>query len=301
MQLEDLKNLNSTDGKIYFEYDLKKLNWFNIGGKAKIFFKAETLKGLVEFLKVYKKRGKIFVLGAGSNVLITDRIFDGAVIKLGKNFQNLSILNENMIIAGCGITQKKLSEFSRENNMAGMEFLSCIPGSVGGGIRMNSGCFDREFKDILISIQCIDFDGTVKMIDKKKINFHYRGSDISKDLIFLSATFKGEQGDQTKIQAKMIELKEKKENAQPTKVKTGGSTFKNPKDQTSKKVWELIKESVPNSLTFGDATISDKHSNFFINKKNASFDDMKKLITTVKDAVKEKTGVEINPEIVIVE
>ena len=96
----------------------------------------------------------------------------------------------------------------------------------------------------------------------------------------------------------MIELKEKKENAQPTKVKTGGSTFKNPKDQTSKKVWELIKESVPNSLTFGDATISDKHSNFFINKKDASFDDMKKLINTVKDAVQKKTGVIINPEIV---
>ena len=301
MQLEDLKNLNSTEGKIYFEYDLKKLNWFNIGGKAKIFFKAESLKGLVEFLKIYQKRGKIFVLGAGSNVLITDGIFDGAVIKLGKNFQNLSILNENMIIAGCGISQKKLSEFSKENNIAGMEFLSCIPGSVGGGIRMNSGCFDKEFKDILTSIQCIDFEGTVKMIDKNKINFEYRGSDLSKDLIFLSGTFTGQKGEGNKIQNKMIELKEKKENAQPTKVKTGGSTFKNPKDQTSKKVWELIKESVPKSLTFGDAIISDKHSNFFINKKDASFDDMKKLIITVKDAVKKKTGVTINPEIVIVE
>ena len=301
MQLEDLKNLNSTEGKIYFEYDLKKLNWFNIGGKAKIFFKAETLKGLVEFLKIYQKRGKIFVLGAGSNVLITDGVFDGAVIKLGKNFQNLSILNENMVIAGCGITQKKLSEFSRENNIAGMEFLSCIPGSVGGGIRMNSGCFDREFKDILTSIQCIDFEGTVKIIDKNNVNFKYRGSDLSKELIFLSGTFKGELGDRNKIQDKMLELKEKKENAQPTKVKTGGSTFKNPKDQTSKKVWELINESVPNSLTFGDATISDKHSNFFINKKEASFDDMKKLINTVKDAVQKKTGVIINLEIVIVE
>ena len=204
MQLEDLKNLNSTEGKIYFDHDLKKLNWFNIGGKAKIFFKAETLRGLVEFLKIYKKRGKIFVLGAGSNVLITDGIFDGAVIKLGKNFQNLSILNENMIIAGCGITQKKLSEFSRENNIAGMEFLSCIPGSVGGGIRMNSGCFDREFKDILTSVQCIDFEGKVKMIDKKKVNFEYRGSDLSKDLIFLSGTFIGKKGERNKIQDKMI-------------------------------------------------------------------------------------------------
>ena len=219
MKIEDLKNLNSNEGKIYFEYDLKKLNWFNIGGKAKIFFKAETLKGLVEFLKVYKKRGKIFVLGAGSNVLITDGIFDGAVIKLGKNFQNLSILNENMIIAGCGITQKKLSEFSRENNIAGMEFLSCIPGSVGGGIRMNSGCFDREFKDILTSIQCIDFEGTVKIIDKNNVNFKYRGSDLSKELIFLSGTFKGELGDRNKIQDKMLELKEKKKMHNQQKLK----------------------------------------------------------------------------------
>ena len=301
MQTEDLKNLNSNESEIHFEYDLKKLNWFNIGGKAKIFFKANTLKGLIEFLKVYKKRGKIFVLGAGSNVLITDKTFNGAVIKLGKSFQNLTVLNENLIIAGCGITQKKLSEFSKENNLSGMEFLSCIPGSVGGGIRMNSGCFDREFKDILVSIQFVDYDGSVKMIDKNNVKFVYRGSNLPKDLIFLSATFKGEKEDQNKIQSIMLEMKERKENAQPTKVKTGGSTFKNPKDQTDKKVWELIKESVPNSLNFGDAAISEKHVNFFVNKKNASFDDMKKLISTVKDKVLKKTGIKINTEIVIVE
>ena len=301
MQTEDLKNLNSNESEIHFEYDLKKLNWFNIGGKAKIFFKANTLKGLIEFLKVYKKRGKIFVLGAGSNVLITDKTFNGAVIKLGKSFQNLTVLNENLIIAGCGITQKKLSEFSKENNLSGMEFLSCIPGSVGGGIRMNSGCFDREFKDILVSIQFVDYDGSVKMIDKNNVKFVYRGSNLPKDLIFLSATFKGEKEDQNKIQSIMLEMKERKENAQPTKVKTGGSTFKNPKDQTDKKVWELIKESVPNSLNFGDAAISEKHVNFFVNKKDASFDDMKKLISTVKDKVLKKTGIKINTEIVIVE
>ena len=301
MDIEELKNLNSTEGEIHFEYDLKKLNWFNIGGKAKIFFKANTLKGLIEFLKVYKKRGKIFVLGAGSNVLITDGVFNGAVIKLGKSFQNLTILNKNLIIAGCGITQKKLSEFSKKNNLSGMEFLSCIPGSIGGGIRMNSGCFDREFKDILISIQCIDYDGSVKMIDKNNVKFEYRGSDLPKELIFLSATFKGEKEDQNIIQKKMLEMKEKKESAQPTKVKTGGSTFKNPKDQTKKKVWELIKESVPSSIKFGDAAISEKHANFFVNKKEASFDDMKKLISTVKDQVFKKTGVIINTEIIIVE
>ena len=301
MQIEEFKNLNFTEGEVHFEYDLKKLNWFNIGGKAKIFFKANTLKGLIEFLKVYNKRGKIFVLGSGSNVLITDGIFNGAVIKLGKSFKNLTILNENLIIAGCGITQKKLSEFSSENNLGGMEFLSCIPGSIGGGIRMNSGCFDREFKDILISIQCIDHDGFVKIINKNSIKFEYRGSDLPKDLIFLSATFKGEKEDKNKIKNKMLEMKVRKENAQPTKVKTGGSTFKNPKDQTEKKVWELIKESVPNSLNFGDAAISEKHFNFFVNKKDASFNDMKNLILTVRDKVLKKTGVTINTEIIIIE
>ena len=301
MQIEELKNLNSNEGEVHFEYDLKKLNWFNIGGKAKIFFKANTLKGLIDFLKVYQNRGKIFVLGAGSNVLITDGIFNGAVIKLGKSFQNLTVLNENLIIAGCGVTQKKLSNFSKENNLSGMEFLSCIPGSVGGGIRMNSGCFDREFKDVLISIQCIDFDGNVKIINKNNIKFEYRGSNLPKDLIFLSATFKGEKEDQNKIQNKMLEMKEKKENTQPSKIKTGGSTFKNPKNQTTKKVWKLIKETVPNSLSFGDAAISEKHANFFINKKNASFNDMKKLISTVRDKVFKKTGIKINTEIIIVE
>ena len=301
MQIEDLKNISSNEGEIYFEFNLKKLNWFNIGGKTKVFFKANTLKGLANFLKIYQRRGKIFILGAGSNVLISDKIFNGAVIKLGKNFQNLSIINTNMVVAGCGATQKKLSEFSKQNNITGMEFLSCIPGSVGGGIRMNSGCFDEEFKDILVSIQCIDFEGNVKLISRNKVNFEYRGSDLSKDLIFLSATFKGEIKASNKIEEKMQILKEKKESAQPTKVKTGGSTFKNPKDQTSNEVWKLIKESVPNNLSFGDAVISKKHSNFFINKNDASFEDMKKLILTVKNAVLKKTGIKIDTEIVIVE
>ena len=113
MQIDDLKKLPINDDELYFDYDLKKLNWFNIGGKTKVFFKAKSLTGLVNFLKTFKKRGKIFVLGAGSNVLISDDDFNGVVIKLGKNFQNLSILNENLIIAGCGISQKKLSEFSK--------------------------------------------------------------------------------------------------------------------------------------------------------------------------------------------
>ena len=301
MQIDDLKKLPINDDELYFDYDLKKLNWFNIGGKTKVFFKSKSLTGLVNFLKTFKKRGKIFVLGAGSNVLISDDDFNGVVIKLGKNFQNLSILNENLVIAGCGISQKRLSEFSKENSLTGMEFMSCIPGSVGGGIRMNSGCFDNEFKDVLVSVQCIDFDGSVKMINKNNIKFKYRGSDLSKDLIFLSATFEGKKTEQNKILQTMEQMKNRKEIAQPTKIKTSGSTFKNPLDQSDKKVWQLIKESVPLEKSFGDACISEKHCNFFVNKGNARFEDMKKLIEYVSESVLKKTGIKLETEIKILE
>ncbi len=302
MKINDIEKLVSDiDGDIFFNYDLKKLNWFNIGGKAEIFFKPNTLKSLVKFLNIYSKRGKIFILGAGSNVLINDTLFPGVIIKLGRNFSNISILNENLIVAGCATSQKNLSEYAKENNLGEIEFLSCIPGSVGGGIRMNSGCFEKEFKDILVSVQYIDFNGTVKTINSKNIQFEYRGTNLPKDVIFLSATFKGMKKNKNKIQEKIDELKKKKEQSQPTRVKTGGSTFKNPKNKTEKKVWQLIKESIPNDLKFGDAQVSEKHSNFFVNTNNASFNDMKTLIDFVKNKVKEKTGIDIILEIIIVE
>ena len=302
MKIDDIEKLSfEIDGDIFFKYDLKKLNWFNIGGKAEIFFKPNTLKSLVKFLKIYSKRGKIFILGAGSNVLINDSTYPGVVIKLGKNFSNISILNENLIVAGCAISQKNLSEYAKENNFGEMEFLSCIPGSVGGGIRMNSGCFESEFKDILVSVQYIDFEGIVKTINSKNINFEYRGTNLPEEAIFLSATFKGIKKNKIEIQKKIDELKKKKEIAQPSRIKTGGSTFKNPKQKTEKKVWQLIKESVPIDTKFGDAKISEKHSNFFVNINNSSFNDMRALIDFVKNKVKEKTGIEISLEIVIVE
>tara|TARA_B100000700_G_scaffold192073_1_gene211535 strand:- start:249 stop:1157 length:909 start_codon:yes stop_codon:yes gene_type:complete len=302
MKIDDIQELSlDIEGDIFFDYDLKKLNWFNIGGKAEIFFKPNTLKSLVKFLKIYSKRGKIFILGAGSNVLINDATFPGVIIKLGKNFSNISILNENLIVAGCATPQKNLSEYAKENNIGEMEFLSCIPGSVGGGIRMNSGCFESEFKDILVSVQYIDFDGLVKTINSKNINFEYRGTNLPKDVIFLSATFKGIEKNKKDIQSKIDHLKKKKEQAQPTRIKTGGSTFKNPNNNTEKKVWQLIKESVPNDIKFGEAKISEIHSNFFVNTNNSSFKDMKTLIDFVKNKVKEKTGIDISLEIIIVE
>jgi len=210
-------------------------------------------------------------------------------------------LNDTTIIAGSSALDKQVSEFAKENNISGFEFLSCIPGSIGGGIRMNTGCFESEISDKLISVQVVNFNGKVFSILKKDIKFKYRECDLPKDLIFLSATLKGKNKEKNLIQKKILKLRNKKESAQPTKIKTGGSTFKNPKGQTNKKVWELIKYSVSLSTEFGDASISKKHCNFLINKKNASFNDMNKLIEYIKNEVEKKTGVKIIPEIIIVE
>jgi len=317
MTVDDIKKFSKEiNSQINFDYDLKKSNWFNIGGKTKVYFKPESLSDLVIFLKKFRDKEKIFILGAGSNTLINDSIFDGIVIKLGKNFSNISLLPNDVIVAGSACTDKKLSDFAVENEIGGLEFLACIPGTIGGGLKMNAGCFKREFKDILISVQAIDRLGKVITIPANQVTFKYRNNDLEKDLIFLSASFKGEKKDKNLIKKEIFELKKKKKKQikkeilekkkkkdenQPTKIKTSGSTFKNPINQTSKKAWELIKESVPLETTFGDASISDKHCNFFVNKNNATFNDMNKLIEFVKERVEEKTGIKLEKEIKILE
>ena len=286
---------------VKFDYDLKKKNWFNIGGKTKIYFKANNLKDLIKFLKKIKEKEKIFILSGGSNTLITDKTYNGVVIKLSNDFNNISLLSDEIIIAGSAVSDKSLSEFAMNNSLGGFEFLSCIPGTIGGGIKMNAGCFEREFKDILISIQAINKSGQVITIPAKEINFEYRDSKLSDDLIFLSASFKGYKKNSDLIKNEMIKLKEKKEKIQPTRIKTSGSTFKNPIDQTDKKVWQLIEESISIKKSFGDACISEKHCNFFVNKGNAKFKDMKKLIEFVTNNVFKKTGIKLETEIKILE
>ena len=302
MEIDKLKNLLEEFGSnVKFEHDLKKKNWFNIGGKTKVFYKAENLRELVNFLKKLECKEKIFILGAGSNTLVSDNLFDGVVIKLSKNFNNISLHSENTIIAGSAVLDKSLSDFAMKNSLSGFEFLSCIPGSVGGGITMNAGCFEREFRDILLSIQAIDYFGNIITIPSKDIKFEYRKNNLPEDLIFLSASFKGVKSDSLKINDEIIKLKTEKDKNQPTKIKTSGSTFKNPTSQTKKKVWELIKESVPLNKSFGDACISEKHCNFFVNKGEASFKDMTNLINYVAKNVLEKTGISLEKEIKILE
>ena len=192
MEKNKLKELLSDfKDDIKFDYDLKKKNWFNIGGKSKVFYKANDLKSLVNFLKKLNDKEKLFIIGAGSNILVTDNLFDGVVVKLGKNFNKVTLHGDDVIIAGSAVLDKTLSEFAMKNGLSGFEFLCCIPGSVGGGLRMNAGCFGREVKDILISVQAVDKLGNILTIPSKDIKFDYRNNDLSEDLIFLSASFRG--------------------------------------------------------------------------------------------------------------
>ena len=193
-------------GKILFDETLSKYSWFNLGGPAKIIFKPDNLKELSFFVKSINETNKIKILGAGSNTLIRDGGFNGAIIKLGKSFSHISLFNEDSLIAGSAALDKNVSSFALENSLTGFEFLSCIPGTIGGGIRMNSGCYEEDISKILVSVQAMDLNGNMRVIYSQDIKFNYRKCNLDENLIFISATFRGKKDDKKKIKEKIKNL-----------------------------------------------------------------------------------------------
>ena len=294
-QITNVKNKIS--GKISFNENLSKLSWFNLGGPAKVLFRPKSLQELSLFLKEIKGIKKIKVLGIGSNTLIRDGGFDGIIIKFGNSFSHLSLFNSDTIIAGASALDKNVSNFALKNSISGFEFMSCIPGTVGGAVRMNSGCYGDDISKILISVQVMDFDGNVKAIQSSDIKFYYRGSSLDNNLIIISATFKGKKDNNLNVQQKINSFMKEKKDTQPSKIKTCGSTFKNPEKQ---KAWKLIKDSGCAGMAVGDAQISEKHCNFFVNKGNAKSKDLEQLINQVQSKVLEKTGINLELELQII-
>ena len=294
-QIENIKN--SFSGKITYGESLSKLSWFNIGGEADILFRPKNIKELSFFLREIKDIKSIKVLGAGSNTLIRDGGFKGIIIKFGKTFSHLSLFDKNTIIAGASAFDKSVSKFAMEKSIAGLEFLSCIPGTIGGAVKMNSGCYGHDISKVLVSVQAMDLSGNIRIIKASDINFFYRGTNLDSNLIFISATFKGLTEDSKKIEKKIDDFINRKKNTQPFKIKTCGSTFKNPQ---GKKAWKLIKESGCAGMKVGDAEISEKHCNFFINNGKAKSKDLEKLIENVQRKVLAKTGIKLELEIKII-
>ena len=280
--------------------NLSNYSWFNLGGPAEYFFKPKDKNQLIEFLFEAKKNNlKTIILGAGSNTLVRDEGVKGAVIKLSPNFSFIRTIDKNIIEAGAATLDRKVADFAKENNIGNLEFLSCIPGSIGGAVIMNSGCYKNDISKILLSISVIDKKDCIeKEIKYEDLKFLYRGINLSKDLFIISAKFKGINNTKKKIEKKQTEMTEKKKLSQPSQIKTCGSTFKNISEEI--KAWMLIKESGCDEFKEGGAMISKKHCNFFVNKGNAKSSDIENLIKKVKKKVHDKTGVNLELEIKII-
>ena len=285
-------------GELRENFDLSKSNWLGIGGKAKFFFKPKDLKDLQIFLRNNNQHLPIIVIGSGSNLLIRDKGFDGVVIKFGKDFDYIKINND---IINCGpATQKSLlAEYAANNNLTGFEFLYCIPGTVAGGVIMNSGCYGSDISKVVLSISAIDMNGEIKIIDNKDINFSYRHTSLTKNQIITNIEMKGSFLEKQKILEIMENLKNKKDTDQPQKIKTGGSTFKNPKN-SDKKAWQLIKESGCADLRVGGIKLSNLHCNFLENLDKASSEDAENLIENIKKEVFKKTNINLELELEVV-
>jgi len=289
------KNLQ---GELRENFDLSKSNWLGIGGKANFFFKPKDLKDLQIFLRNNNKHFPIIVIGSGSNLLIRDKGFDGVVIKFGKDFDYIKINND---IINCGPATPKsiLAEYAANNNLTGFEFLYCIPGTIAGGVVMNSGCYGSDISKVVLSVTVIDMNGEIKIISNKDINFSYRHSSLTKNQIITNIEMKGSFLENQKILEIMKNLKNKKDTEQPQKIKTGGSTFKNPKN-SDKKAWQLIKESGCADLRVGRIKLSNLHCNFLENLDKASSEDAENLIEKIKKEVFKKTNVNLELELEVV-
>jgi len=282
--------------KILFNEKLANYSWFNLGGPSEVFFKPNSVEDVIFFLKNVRPK-KVNILGAGSNTLIRDGGVKGITIKLSSQFSYLNLEADGIIEAGAATLDRKIADFALENSLTGLEFLSCIPGSIGGAIRMNSGCYNEDISQILHSIKAVDIYGDVKEIPASDIKFYYRDSSLDYNLIITSVKLQGKVSTKEKIQKKQNTLIEKKKISQPNQIKTCGSTFKNTKN---KKAWELIKESNCQNLRSGNATISDRHCNFFVNDGKATAKDLEDLINKVKKTVHQKTKINLELEIKII-
>lgn len=288
-----VSNLPKVKGSYRLNADLSKTSWFRVGGAAEVLFRPEDAQDLAEFLKNKDADLEITILGACSNVIIKDNGIEGVIIKLGSNFAKINH-DKDIIKIGGGTLCSNAALYAKINGLGGVEFLTGIPGTIGGSINMNAGCYGSDISQILVSAKAIDFDGNLIEFNNEDFGFKYRGHQLPKNLIFIEGTFKTFPSNAEEIGKKIAEFNKKREESQPIRSKTGGSTFKNPPE---KKAWELIDQAGCRGLKMGDAQMSEKHCNFMINNNNAKAADLIALGNKVIDLVKEKTGITLEWEI----
>lgn len=286
-------NFNQFNRSVSLNQNLAKYTWFNVGGNAEILFIPDDIKELFDFLKSKSGKNDIFIIGAGSNILIRDKGISGITL-ITKNLKKISIDNLGIITAEAGAIDADVARFARDHERTGLEFLLGIPGTIGGGIRMNSGAFGSEFKDVLIDVKAINNLGEIKTFTHKDLQMGYRKIELGREWIFYEARFKTLKDTKENISTKMKNIIRLRKEAQPIAVKTGGSTFKNPPNN---KAWKLIDEAGCRGLKNGDAMISQKHCNFIINLKKSSSQQIEELAKIVQEKVFKKSGIQLDWEI----
>ncbi|MBO4285569.1 MAG: UDP-N-acetylmuramate dehydrogenase [Alphaproteobacteria bacterium] len=274
-------------GKYLLGERLSKHTRFGVGGPAEVMFFPHDLEDLVSFLKHYPQHMPLCVLGGGSNLLVRDGGIDGVVLKLSAPFFKKIEKKENRLTCFAGVANATLSKTLIENQIGGLEFLCSIPGTIGGALRTNAGCFENSVSDVFQSALVVDRSGTVFEAKKEAFGLSYRHSDFPKDWIIVALTFKTEAKPAEQIRQTLEQQKQYRLLHQPCDARTAGSTFKNPKDA---RAWELIKQAGCENLSCGGAKVSEKHCNFLINTGNASAADLENLGDLIVQKVKEKTG-----------
>ena len=272
---------------------LKDLVWFRAGGNAEMLFRPADANDLAAFLSEKPEGLPVSVIGVGSNLLVRDGGIPGVVIRLPAAFGKATA-EGNRIRAGAAALDANVARLAADNGIAGLEFLRGVPGTIGGALRMNAGCYGSEIKDILVEATALDGNGNVVKLTRADMGFTYRKSAVPDDYIFIEAVFEGARGAPDDIRARMNKLVEDREASQPVKTKTGGSTFKNPEGH---KAWQLIDEAGCRGLRRGDAQVSEKHCNFLINAADAKAADIEALGEEVRSRVKAKSGVTLEWEI----
>ena len=281
-------------GKLKAEAALSELTWFRAGGPAEVLYSPADEADLAYFLRQTPTDIPVTVIGLGSNLLVRDGGIEGVVIRLGRGFSDIKVEEGHRLRAGAAVPDVKVARAAADAGIAGLCFYRGIPGCVGGALRMNGGAHGRETCEVVIEARVVDRKGQLHVLPVANLHYEYRHCGAPEDLIFTGALFQGEPGEPDKILAEMDGIAAYREQAQPIKSRTGGSTFKNPPGH---KAWQLIDAAGCRGLSVGDAKVSEMHCNFLINEGKASGADLEELGETVRTRVKENSGVELEWEI----
>jgi UDP-N-acetylmuramate dehydrogenase len=288
-----IDRLPKVRGELEEHAPLDRETWFRTGGPADVLFRPADRDDLIAFLQKKPADVPVTVIGYGSNLLVRDGGVAGVVIRLGKRLAEIEIAGDE-VSAGAGAGDVAVSAAARDAGLAGLEFLSGIPGTIGGAVRMNAGAYGREMKDIVIECKALDPQGGLHKLKLDELGFDYRHCGVSEDWIFTGAVMRGVKDDKAKIAERMAEIRRAREESQPLRTRTGGSTFANPPGH---KAWKLVDEAGCRGFKVGGAMVSDKHTNFLINTGGATAADIEELGEEVRRRVKAKSGVTLEWEI----